>query len=236
MEKEKYSYGYAQEKYKPFKQKEEKYNLKLIKGNYYIIRFDGREMTAAFKIGHQAINKLFFDTMEDTFDEFCKSTQNAIFGYSFSDEISVLIRGGCNNNSQNNRIEKLLSLLSGKLSLTFYRNAKKHKLDLQNKDWVFDARIIELNKQEVIDYFLARQAYAIDKYLMQLKAENDIDYKLHTSATVISELKSKGVHYENLPQKYRYGLIYSPVNQIYPFEFDANIRLLHQMCFNNKAQ
>ena len=118
----------------------------------------------------------------------------------------------------------------------FYRNAKKHKLDLQNKDWVFDARIIELNKQEVIDYFLARQAYAIDKYLMQLKAENDIDYKLHTSATVISELKSKGVHYENLPQKYRYGLIYSPVNQIYPFEFDANIKLLHQMCFNNKAQ
>ena len=35
MEKEKYSYGYAQEKYKPFKQKEEKYNLKLIKGNYF---------------------------------------------------------------------------------------------------------------------------------------------------------------------------------------------------------
>ena len=236
MEKEKYSYGYAQEKYKPFKQKEEKYNLKLIKGNYYIIRFDGKEMTAAFKIDHQAINKSFFDTMEDTFIEFCKSTQNAIFGYSFSDEISILIRGGCNNNSQNNRIEKLLSLLSGKLSLTFYRNAKKHKLDLLNKDWVFDARIIELSKQEVIDYFLARQAYAIDKYLMQLKAENDIDYKLHTSATVIPELKLKGIHYENLPQKYRYGLIYSPANQMRPFEFDANTNLLHQMCFNNQAQ
>ncbi|MFR5062100.1 MAG: tRNA(His) guanylyltransferase Thg1 family protein [Christensenellales bacterium] len=232
MAKEKYSYGYAQEKYKPLKQKEEKYNLKLKKGNYYIIRFDGKEMTATFKIDHQAINKLFFDTMEETFNEFCKSTQNAIFGYSFSDEISILIRGGCNN-SPNNRIEKLLSLLSGKLSLTFYRNAKKHKLDLQNKDWVFDARIIELNKQEVINYFLARQAYAIDKYLMQLKAENHIDYKLHTSATVISELKLKGVHYENLPQKYRYGLIYSPVNQICSFEFDVNTKLLYQMCFNN---
>ena len=36
MAKEKYSYGYAQEKYKPLKQKEEKYNLKLKKGNYYI--------------------------------------------------------------------------------------------------------------------------------------------------------------------------------------------------------
>ena len=80
MAKEKYSYGYAQEKYKPLKCKEEQYNLKLKKGNYYIIRFDGKEMTAAFKIDHKAINEPFFDTMEDTFNEFCKTTQNVIFG------------------------------------------------------------------------------------------------------------------------------------------------------------
>lgn len=231
MAKEKYSYGYAQEKYKPLKQKEEQYNLKLKKGNYYIIRFDGKDMTAAFKIDHQAINKPFFDTMEETFNEFCKSTQNVIFGYSFSDEISILIRGGCNSNSQNNRIEKLLSLLSGKLSLIFYRNAQKNNLDLQNKDWVFDSRIIHLDKNEVIDYFLARQAYAIDKYLMQLKAENHIDYKLHTSEAVIPALKLIGVHYENSPQKYRYGLIYSPTKNLSPFEFDTNRSTLQQLCF-----
>lgn len=234
MAKEKYSYGYAQEKYRPLKQKEEKYNLKLGKGNYYIIRFDGKEMTAAFKIDRQAINKPFFDTIEETFNEFCKTTQNVIFGYSFSDEISILIRGGCNSNSQNNRIEKLLSLLSGKLSLMFYRNAQKNNLDLQSRDWVFDARIIHLDKNEVIDYFLARQAYAIDKYLMQLKAENHIDYKLHTSETVISALKLKDVHYENLPQKYRYGLIYSPDKILSPFEFDANLLQLKQLCFSKQ--
>lgn len=234
MAKEKYSYGYAQEKYKPFKQKEEQFNLKLKKGSYYIIRFDGKEMTAAFKIAHQAINKPFFDTMEAAFNELCKSSPNIIFGYSFSDEISILIRGGCNSDSQNNRIEKLLSLLSGKLALMFYKNAQKHKLDLQNKDWIFDARIINLDKREIIDYFLARQAYAIDKYLMQLKAENHIDYKLHTSETVIPALKLKDVHYDNLPQKYRYGLIYSPTKEICPFEFDANLSLLQQMCFGKK--
>ena len=82
MAKEKYSYGYAQEKYKPLKCKEEQYNLKLKKGNYYIIRFDGKEMTAAFKIDHKAINEPFFDTMEDTFNEFCKTTQKeAIFRF-----------------------------------------------------------------------------------------------------------------------------------------------------------
>lgn len=236
MAKEKYSYGYAQEIYKPLKQKEKRYNLKLKSGNYYIIRFDGKEMTAAFKIKHQAINKSFFDTMEDTFNEFCMSTPNAIFGYSFSDEISILICGEFNKNSQNNRIEKLLSLLSGKLSLIFYRSAKKHKLDLQNKDWVFDARIIELTRSEVIDYFLARQAYAIDKYLMQLKAEHHIDHLLKTSDTIINELKQKGILYENLPPKYRYGLIYSSVDQNDSFEFDAKKELLYQMCFNKQAE
>lgn len=232
MAKEKYSYGYAQEKYKPLKLKEERYNLKLEKGKYYVIRFDGKGMTAAFKIDHQAINKPFFDTMEDTFNEFCKSTPNVIFGYSFSDEISILIRGSRNPDSQHNRIEKLLSLLSGKLALIFHRHAQKNKLDLQNKDWIFDARIINLDKEEVIDYFLARQAYAIDKYLMQLKAENYVDYKIHTSETVIPALKLKGVFYDNLPQKYRYGLIYTKTKSLCPFEFEANLSQLQQMCFS----
>ena len=70
---------------------------------------------------------------------------------------------------------------------------------------------------------------------MQLKAEYHIDYKLHTSASVLPELESKGVYYENLPQKYRYGLIYSRVKNISPFEFDTNIGLLRQLCFSNQA-
>lgn len=232
MAKEKYSYGYAQEKYRPLKQKEEIFNLKLEKGKYYIIRFDGKKMTSSFKIKKQAINKPFFDTMKATFYEFCKTTQNVIFSYSFSDEISILIQAESNTNSPNNRIEKLLSLLSGKLSLMFYKNAIKNNLDMKNKDWIFDARIMALDNNEVIDYFLARQAYAIDKYLMQLKAENQIDYNIHTSKEVIAELKLKGIDYDSLPEDYRYGLIYSPTIQLSPFEFDTNVSQLQQLCFN----
>ena len=232
MAKEKYSYGYAQEKYKPLKQKENQFNLKLEIGKYYVIRFDGKEMTAAFKIKHQAINKPFFDTMSDTFIEFCKTNKIVIFGYSFSDDISILIKGGNNSNSENNRIEKLLSLLSSKLSLLFLKFAQKNDLDLHDRDWIFDARIIELTKEEIIDYFLARQAYAIDKYIMQLKAENHIDYKLNTSKEVLSQLRSKGVFYDSLPAKYRYGLTYSIHLKPTSYEFDTNKALLNKMCFS----
>ena len=155
-----------------------------------------------------------------------------LFGFSFSDEVSILISRNENDSDDNNRIEKLLSILSGKLALVFYRNAQTHKLDLKNKDWVFDARIIKLNESEVINYFLARQAYAIDKYIMQLRTEYDIDVRLNTSNAVLSKLNKIGIIYENLPEEYRYGLIYSPIKTISPFEFDTNQSLLQQMCFS----
>lgn len=233
MAKEKYSYGYAQEKYRPFKQKEEVFNFKLEETGYYIIRFDGKEMTKAFKIKRQAINEKFFKTMEDAFKEFCKTTENIVFGYSFSDEISILIKRSKNQKSENNRIEKLLSLLAGRLALIFNRKALENQLDLQGKDWVFDARIIKLSKEKVVEYFLARQAFAIDKYIMQLKGENLIDYRLNNSQQVLEELKNKGINYESLPEKYRYGLIYSKTKEAIPFEFEANKTKLKRLCFKH---
>ena len=97
---------------------------------------------------------------------------------------------------------------------------------MQNKDWVFDARIIEVSKQEVPDYFLARQAFAIDKYIMQLKGEYNIDYKLNTSGAVLSELEKVGVHYDQLPKKYRYGLVYIKDKELESFDFYSNKELL----------
>lgn len=229
---ERYSYDYAQEKYRPFKLKEKQYDLRLKPNCYYIIRFDGKGMTKGFKIKHQAINKLFFDTMENTFFEFCKSTKNVLFGYSFSDEISILIRGNNDYKDDNNRIEKLLSLLPSKLALTFYRNAQKHSLDMNGKDWIFDARIIQISKKEIANYFLARQSYAIDKYIMQLKTENGIAYEYKTSKAVLSKLKEKDVIYEKLPEQYRYGLVYFPTIVSQSFEFDKNQSLLKQMFSN----
>lgn len=85
-------------------------------------------MTVGFKIKGMAINKNFFDTMKNTFYEFCESTENVIFAYSFSDEISILIKGGGEKESDNVRIEKLLSLLLAKLSLMFQSNSQKKRI------------------------------------------------------------------------------------------------------------
>ncbi len=233
---EKYSYGYARKLNNYFKKHEKKYDLRLKANRYYVIRFDGKEMTKAFKKKKCAIYEKFFHVMKETFKQFCDFYKNVIFGYSFSDEISILIRVDkrIKNEEQkdNNRIEKLLSLMPCKLSLLFNRIAVANNLDLQNKDWLFDARIIEFEKrEEVSQYFIARQAYAIDKYLTQLKGEHNIDYKLHKSDDIITELDKIGIKYSDLPINYRYGLMYVKVKNKDVFEFSNNITMLEKLCF-----
>lgn len=224
-----YSLGYANSLYKPFKLKEKDFNIILNNKNYYVLRFDGKDMTAGFKIKHKAINEVFFNTMKDTFNEFCQSYRFILFGYCFSDEISILIKATQNAHADHNRIEKLLSLMSSKLSLIFYRNAQKNNLNLKNKDWVFDSRIIKLETNQINNYFLARQAFAIDKYIMQLKGEYKIDYTLNKSNQVIEELKNKNINYEDLPKEYRYGLMNLKGEEITPFEINENINFITQL-------
>lgn len=235
--KDKYSYGYAKSLNNYFKNHEQKFDKRLKPNTYYVIRFDGKGMTKAFKQVGKAIYEPFFNTMKQTFVEFCETYSNIIFGYSFSDEISILLKGDINPKSKsdvdNNRIEKLLSLMSGKLALIFNRVSGLYGLDLQGKDWLFDARIIELKDQnEVTKYFISRQAFAIDKYLGQLRGEYGLPYTLNTSTEIIKALKRKRIDYYNLKSEYRYGLIY--YNEIKePFEFDQKRQKLNSYLFSS---
>ncbi len=216
--KEKYSYGYALELYKPFKKDEEKFNYKLEKNIFYIVRFDGKHMTRDFKKKKEPINEEFFKTMKKTFYSFCSSKKNILFAYSFSDEISILIKGSNNDKIEDVRIEKILSLYASELSILFYRNALDNNLSLK-RNCIFDARIIQPTSTH--KYFIARQAFAIDKFLMQLKGKFELDYKINTSEEVLKELEKKNINYNDFPSEHRYGLIYHSKGKIKSFEFQS---------------
>jgi tRNA(His) 5'-end guanylyltransferase len=217
-----YSYHFALSNYTKFKKKEASYKLKLNAGNYYIMRFDGSGMTAGFKIKHKAINEIYFNTMKKTFKNFAQKFPQIIMGYSFSDEISVLFKASNNNEDMFSRGSKLLSLLSGQLALEFYKAAQETKLDCKGKDWIFDARLIEVRQNEIVDYFKARQAFAIDKFLSQCKGEYALNYKLKNSNDIISALQKKGIDYNSFKSEYKFGLIYSSNSLVNSFEFFGN--------------
>ena len=221
--KENYSYGYAMHLQKPFKEKEKELEISLNKYEYYIIRFDGVEMTKAFKIKNKAINVPFFETMKKALYCFVEKYPEIILAYSFSDEISVLFKSNANKDDMFSRNQKLLSILSAHLALEFKKAIEMTGLDNKEKDWLFDARIIGCNKEEAIRYFIARQALVIDKYLKQLKGEKGITITLNKSKEIIDALKEKGINYENLNPEHKYGLIYSAIQKdIQSFEFKGD--------------
>lgn len=225
-----YSYTLAYRRNEIFKNKETPYKLQLENDKFYVIRFDGKGMTKGFKIKYNAINKTFFKTMKLTFTNFLKKYPQINFAFSFSDEISILFKGEDGEDNIFSRGEKLISLMAGQLALEFSKASRITKLDCKGQDWLFDARILQLEQSEVFEYFKARQSYAIDKYLCQCRGEYKLDYNLNTSAQIISALKAKNVDYNSLNPEYRFGLTFARGALQKTFEYFCNEKKFKELC------
>lgn len=226
----KYSYPSAKRHYSTYKNLEREFNITLEADSYYIVRFDGKGMTKDYKQNNHAMDVNFYKTMKETFKTFCSEHENVLFGYSYSDEISILIKGNSNPKSIHSRLEKILSLYSSELSILFYKTATKNKLYLKSS--IFDARIIKIQKVNIVKYFCLRQEYAICDFLQQLRDKNNIDKNVILSTDIIYELKNKNVDYYNHPAEYRFGIVYSSQRKIPSFEFANNIKFLENIIQN----
>ena len=90
--------------------------------------------------------------------------------------------------------------------------------------------------EQIKDYFIARQAFAIDRYVMKLKNKYNINPQFKISTQVIKALKEKGILYETLPLEHPYGLIYHAKKEIKPFEFVAKEALLLNFLFGDEIK
>lgn len=98
----------------------------------------------------------------------------------------------------------------------FFKNIKDTFYSFcSSKKNVFDARIFQTTF--IYEYFIARQVFAIVKFIMQLKGKFNIDYKLHTSSKVLNELEKKDIKYNEFPAEYQY-LIYHSKEKLESFE------------------
>src|SRR3954453_20754489 len=95
------------------------HDLCVLPGMYMVARLDGRSFTRLTKDVHQfeapfdpRFRDLMLDTAEALMTEF-----NAIFGYTQSDEISLLFPLGCD--LFNRKLRKLNSVLAGYASAKF---------------------------------------------------------------------------------------------------------------------
>lgn len=123
----------------------------VLPGIYIVARLDGRGFTKLTKEVHKfkaPYDERFRDYMLDTVEHLMNCGFDIIYGYTQSDEISLLF--SLEDETFNRKTRKINSVLAGEASAKFSL--------LLNDIACFDCRVSQLpNIQQVIDYFRWRQ-------------------------------------------------------------------------------
>lgn len=129
------------------------YDHCVLPGIYIVARLDGRNFTRLTKMYNfeHPFDERFRDYMINTVCHLMDCGFNVLYGYTQSDEISLLFN--LNENTFNRKIRKYNSILAGEASAKF-----SAMLELSDSMGVFDCRICQLPSIEtVLDYFRWRQ-------------------------------------------------------------------------------
>lgn len=187
---------------------------------YIVARLDGHGFTKLTKqewILDKPFDIRFHDCMVSTLRRLMDCGFRVIYGYTQSDEISLLFH--LNESVFGRKERKLLSLLASETSVTFSMAAGRHA--------VFDNRLVPLpNEQYVIDYFRWREEDAHRNSLngycyWLLRADglsaSDAQQRISgiSNAQKHKILCNHGIDFSNLPlwQKRGVGMYYTDVHK-----------------------
>ena len=199
---------------------EESLDQYILQDMYLVARLDGRSFTRLTKELCQfeaPFDERFRDLMTDTVKALMNARFQIVYGFTESDEISLLFRPG--DNTFGRKVRKINSTLAGEASAAF-------SLAL-GRVATFDCRVVPLpNKGRVADYFAWRQEDAHRNSLNShcywaLRKEgltqNAATVELEGKSTAFKNelLFQKGINYNDLPswQKRGMGIYFADVDK-----------------------
>lgn len=183
----------------------------VLPGIYIVARIDGRGFSRLTKEVHQfeaPYDERFRDMMTATVDHLMNCGFRAIYGYTQSDEISILLHR--DDDSFDRKLRKLDSILAGEASACF-----SLKLGAMA---CFDCRICQLpTAQLVVDYFRWRQEDATRNalnahgYWLLRKAGQSVEQATkallgQTTAQKNDLLFKNGINFNRLPAWQKRGM------------------------------
>ena len=197
-----------------------------------IVRLDGRAFHTFTKGLRKPFDEMFNDAMVYTMKSLCENITNCIFGYTQSDEITLIVY---NHNEEaqpwfNNRLQKIVSVVSSMATNffnkcivnTLYHNLVEKKQTLSDEDYddlrkwenkpftaTFDARAFNIPVDDVINNIIWRQRDAIRNSINAL-AQSQFSHKELVGKN-ITEMKTmlleqKGIDWYNLPNRFALGV------------------------------
>ena len=192
------------------------YNFRLTKRTPVIIRIDGKAFRTFTKHFGKPFDPILTHAMQLTMLELCKNIQGATFGYTQSDEISILLQDYENLETSawfDYEVQKLSSVTASMATLYFNKffkelvaqlslpGEKTHeaRLNAAFNGALFDARCFNIPKEEVANYFICRQSDAV-RNSVQMAGQacfksNELNKK--SINDILSMLLEKGVNWED---------------------------------------
>lgn len=180
-----------------------------------IIRLDGRAFHSFTRGFQKPFDNILVKTMQDTMNYLCENISNCRFGYTQSDEISLLLIDDTNTETQawfDNNLSKLVSISASMATLAFNKFFKSNVADayLENDKFdtlpyeakfdtaTFDARAFNLPNHEVNNYFIWRQQDCA-RNSIQMVGQATFSHKQLQNKNckdILEMLKEKGINYD----------------------------------------
>lgn len=189
-----------------------------------IIRIDGRCFHTFCKGLKRPFDDILINTMQDTMKYLCENIQNCVFGYTQSDEISLVLVDYQKINTAawfDNNLQKIVSISASMATLKFNEMFSKNAFAARfSKEFdytiyfdkmhsaIFDSRAFLLPMEEVSNYLIWRQQDTIrnshemlGRYYFSHKAL----YKKNAKMIEEMLLNEHNVDWNDLPTKCKIG-------------------------------
>jgi len=147
-----------------------------------IIRLDGKAFHTFTRGMDKPFDIILQKTMQETMKVLCESIQGAIFGYTQSDEITIVLHTPNINSSIwfDGNVQKIVSISASIATLHFNRlfreNDTAGKYEEKYNKALFDSRVFNIPINEVYNCIIWRQQDAT-KNAIQMLAQNVFSHK-----------------------------------------------------------
>jgi len=160
------------------KQYESVPNMKLTRRMPLIIRLDGKAFHTFTKKCDRPFDEQLANVMVSVTEFLVKNIQGCKFGYTQSDEISLLITDYDELNTESwfdKKVQKIVSISASMATMKFQQLLFSGAIDpdkLVSYNAMFDARVFTLPIEDVTNYFIWRQQDAIRNSVQMLGQAN----------------------------------------------------------------
>ena len=217
---------------------------KLIQEVPVIIRLDGKAFHTFTRKFAKPFDSILVKTMQETTKYLCENIQNCIFGYTQSDEISLVLIKPLISSAVwfDYEVQKLCSVSASMATLAFMQNFEKNinESDVEEdplsevyrtalkKGAMFDARCFNIPECEVVNCIYWRQIDAkrnsVQMLARSIYSHKELDRK--NTAMLLEMCSQKGKDWEKLSNHLKWGSAVKYNLETHKVEIDENMPLL----------